>query len=140
MMTKYVLKIQLEIPQIPHNLFDPSAQIGQLFGIFKSPHHMSIVHAHTNMTFFLILYLHWLIVSISNFSLSLHLDVENAAISETFNLSPRILEELSFVEKPKTSTFTPSHLFGSVLDSTGRHTGWTVAEKVMAGSEISTRE
>jgi hypothetical protein len=27
-------KCVLEIPQIPHNLFDPSAQIGQLFVIF----------------------------------------------------------------------------------------------------------
>ena len=30
-MTKYVLKVHLEIL---HNLFGPSAQIGQLFGIF----------------------------------------------------------------------------------------------------------
>ena len=39
-MTKCVLKFQLEIPQIPHDLFGPSALIGQLFGIyfFKSPH------------------------------------------------------------------------------------------------------
>ena len=29
-----MLKVQLEIPQIPHNLFGPSAQIGELFGIF----------------------------------------------------------------------------------------------------------
>ena len=38
-MTKYVLKLQLEIPQIPHNLFGPSAQIGQLiiWDIEKSP-------------------------------------------------------------------------------------------------------
>ena len=34
-MTKCVLIVQLEIPQVPHNLFGPSAQIGQLFGIFK---------------------------------------------------------------------------------------------------------
>ena len=34
-MTKCVLIVQLEIPQIPLNLFVPSAQIGQLFGIFK---------------------------------------------------------------------------------------------------------
>ena len=33
-MLKFVLIGQLEIPQIPHNLFGPSAQIGQLFGIF----------------------------------------------------------------------------------------------------------
>ena len=36
-MTKYELKFQLEIPQIPqipHNLFGPFAKIGQLFGIF----------------------------------------------------------------------------------------------------------
>ena len=33
-MTSCVLTLQLEIPQIPHNLFDLSAQIGQLFGIF----------------------------------------------------------------------------------------------------------
>ena len=30
-MTKYGLKVQLEIP---HNLFGPSVQISQLFGIF----------------------------------------------------------------------------------------------------------
>ena len=29
-----VLIVQLEMPQIPHNLFGPFAQIGQLFGIF----------------------------------------------------------------------------------------------------------
>ena len=33
-MTKSVKIVQLETPQIPHNLFGPSAQIGQLFGIF----------------------------------------------------------------------------------------------------------
>ena len=33
-MTKCVLIIQLEIPQIPHNLCSPSAQIGQLFEMF----------------------------------------------------------------------------------------------------------
>ena len=45
-MTKCVLKSQLEISQIPLNLFGQSAQIGQLIGIFlkKGPHHMSIVH------------------------------------------------------------------------------------------------
>ena len=39
-MTKYVLKVKLEIP---HNLLDPFAQIDKLFGIFfeKSP---SIIH------------------------------------------------------------------------------------------------
>ena len=44
--TQYVQKFQLETPQISHNLFGPSAQISQLFGIFieKKPHHMSIVH------------------------------------------------------------------------------------------------
>ena len=42
---KNVLRVQLEMPQIPHNLFGPFAQIGQLFGIFlKKPLHMSIVH------------------------------------------------------------------------------------------------
>ena len=34
-MKNCVLIVQLEIPQIPYNLFSPSAQIGQLFGIFK---------------------------------------------------------------------------------------------------------
>jgi hypothetical protein len=33
-MTRYVFKVLLEIPQVPYNLFDPFAQIGQLFGIF----------------------------------------------------------------------------------------------------------
>ena len=33
-MTKFVLRFQLEIPQIPHNFFGPSAKIGQLFGNF----------------------------------------------------------------------------------------------------------
>ena len=33
-MTKYVLKVQVEIPQISHNLYDPCTQISQLFGIF----------------------------------------------------------------------------------------------------------
>jgi hypothetical protein len=33
-MTKCVLIVKLEIPQIPQNLFGSSAQIGQLFGIF----------------------------------------------------------------------------------------------------------
>ena len=33
-MTKCALIVQLEIPQIPNNLLSPSAQIGQLFGIF----------------------------------------------------------------------------------------------------------
>ena len=33
-MTKCVLKVQLEMPQISHNLFGPSPQIGKLFGIF----------------------------------------------------------------------------------------------------------
>ena len=32
-MTKCVLIIHLEIPQITHNLFGPSAKIGQLFEI-----------------------------------------------------------------------------------------------------------
>ena len=41
-----VLILQLEIPQIPYNLLDPSAQMGQLFEILfkKNSHHMSIVH------------------------------------------------------------------------------------------------
>ena len=45
-MKNCVLIVQLEIPQITYNLFSPSAQIGQLFGIFKkkSSYHMSIVH------------------------------------------------------------------------------------------------
>ena len=45
-MTKCALIVQLEIPQIPNNLLSPSAQIGQLFGIFfeRIPHRMSIVH------------------------------------------------------------------------------------------------
>ena len=45
--------VQLEIPQIPHNLFGPSAQISQLFGIYmfeKSSIHMSIVHELTYQT------------------------------------------------------------------------------------------
>ena len=33
-MTKCVLIVQLKIPQITHNLVDPSAQIGQLLVIF----------------------------------------------------------------------------------------------------------
>ena len=33
-MTKYVLKVQLEILQIPHNSFALSAQISAFFGIF----------------------------------------------------------------------------------------------------------
>ena len=33
-MTKRVLIVQLKIPQIPHDLVDPSAQIGQLLVIF----------------------------------------------------------------------------------------------------------
>ena len=49
-MTKCVLIVQLEIPQIPNNLLSPSAQIGQLFGIFfeRIPHRMSIVHIQLN--------------------------------------------------------------------------------------------
>ena len=44
-MSKCVLLVQLKIPQMPHNLFRPSAQISQLFGKFKKkPRHMSIVH------------------------------------------------------------------------------------------------
>ena len=40
---KYVLKVQLEIPQMPHNLFCRSVQIGQLFGILlKGLLHMSM--------------------------------------------------------------------------------------------------
>ena len=31
-MTKCVQIVQLEVPQIPHNLLGPSAQISQLFG------------------------------------------------------------------------------------------------------------
>ena len=48
-MTKFVLIVQLKIPQVSHSLFGPKAQIDQLFGIFlkKSSHHMSIVHATT---------------------------------------------------------------------------------------------
>ena len=40
-MTKCMLRFQLKIPQIPYNLFGPSAPIGQLFGIFlrKAPSH-----------------------------------------------------------------------------------------------------
>ena len=43
-MTKCVLIIQLEIPQISNNFFGPSA--GKLFWIFfeQNSHHMSIVH------------------------------------------------------------------------------------------------
>ena len=42
-MTERVLKVQLEMPQISHNLFGSSAQGGQLFK--KKKHlHMSIVH------------------------------------------------------------------------------------------------
>ena len=41
-MTKCVLIVQLEIPQIHHNLFGPSAQIWDIFE--KSSHHMFIVH------------------------------------------------------------------------------------------------
>jgi hypothetical protein len=39
---KIVLIFQLEMPQIPFNLFGPSAQINQLFGIFlkKSSSHV----------------------------------------------------------------------------------------------------
>ena len=50
-MEKNLLKVQLEIFQIPRNLFGPSALFGQLFGIFlkKSPHDMSIVHAFSLM-------------------------------------------------------------------------------------------
>ena len=33
-MTKYLLKVQLKVSQIPHNFFGPSAQIGQSFGMF----------------------------------------------------------------------------------------------------------
>ena len=53
-------RVQLEIPRIPHNLFSPSAQIGQLFGIFlkKTRHHMSIVHGIDDAIF-------WKIVSMS---------------------------------------------------------------------------
>jgi hypothetical protein len=45
-MSKCVLIVQLEIPQILHNLFSPSDRIGQSFWIFlkKSSHHMSIIH------------------------------------------------------------------------------------------------
>ena len=51
-MTKFVLIIKLEIAQIPHNLFGPSTQIGQLFGIFlKKALHMSMVH-FINILFF----------------------------------------------------------------------------------------
>ena len=43
-MTKFVLIVQLKIPQVSHSLFNPTAQID----IFeKSSHHMSIVHATT---------------------------------------------------------------------------------------------
>ena len=40
--------IQMEIPQIAHNLFDLSSQIRQLFGIFlkKNFDHMFIFHVH----------------------------------------------------------------------------------------------
>ena len=41
-MTKCVLIVQLEIPQISHNLLSPTAQIGQLLRIVS--HRMSIVH------------------------------------------------------------------------------------------------
>ena len=47
-MTKHVLKVQLEIPQTPLNLFGLSAQIGQLFwmylkkALFKCPLSMAI--------------------------------------------------------------------------------------------------
>ena len=49
-MTKCVQIVQLEIPQIPHNSFGPSAQSGQFFwDIFeKISHHMSIVYAFYN--------------------------------------------------------------------------------------------
>ena len=33
-MTIYVVIVQLEIPQMPHNYYGPSAQIGQLYGVF----------------------------------------------------------------------------------------------------------
>ena len=42
-------KVQLEIHQIPHNLFDLSAENRKIWDIFeKSPHHMSIVHGTNN--------------------------------------------------------------------------------------------
>ena len=41
-MTKYVLKFQLEIPQMPHNLIGPSAQIKPIiWDVFeKNPVHV----------------------------------------------------------------------------------------------------
>ena len=46
-MTHFMLKVQLEIPQLPHNLFGPNQPI--IWDFFeKNPHHMSIVHGCSN--------------------------------------------------------------------------------------------
>ena len=43
-MTKYLLKVQLKVSQIPHNFFGPSAQIGQSFGMFLKKVLITCVH------------------------------------------------------------------------------------------------
>ena len=47
-MTKFVLKVQLEIctPNTPQFIWPICQNRAIIWGIFKSPHHMSIVHAY----------------------------------------------------------------------------------------------
>ena len=42
-MTIYVVIVQREIPQMPHNYYSPSAQIGQLFGVFLTSYNMPVL-------------------------------------------------------------------------------------------------
>ena len=55
----------------------------------------------------------------------------------TLSLSPLLLDApLSNVENPNISTSWSLHLFGSVLELTGRQIGWILRPKSIAGSVV----